>query len=132
MSSLISDHEEYLLAKKIKRYYEKLYPSAKFENYEEYLRNEELGDIYYTYPGEEAEITSPEKMKEIHDAIKLGYSTPVIILKKPGKEILLDGHRRIKLAWLKGLGWKAIVLKTKSRRKLGVEDMILGKVKELF
>ncbi len=92
-----------------------------------------MGELYYTYPGEEGEVTAQEKMLMISDAIGHGYSTPILVLKRAGRLILLDGHRRVRVAYSQGMPWKAYVI-TPSRESIefGIEAMILGKVKDLF
>ncbi|MCK4319027.1 ParB N-terminal domain-containing protein [Candidatus Micrarchaeota archaeon] len=133
MGLLISPHEEEKLFKKLLAYNKKLYPKAKFKRIEKSLNKKQIGEVYYTYPGEESELTSKEKMAEIRGAIEYGYNTPIILLKKGTKYILLDGHRRLKVAWKKGIKWSALILEVSGvKEKLGIEGMIMGKIKDLF
>ncbi len=133
MGLLISPHEEEKLFKKLLAYNKKIYPKAKFNRIEKFLNNKQIGEVYYTYPGEESELTSKEKMAEIRGAMEYGYNTPVILLKKGTKYILLDGHRRLKVAWKKAVKWNALILEISGvREKLGIESMIMGKMKDLF
>lgn len=74
-----------------------------FRKEEKTLTHKEMGELYYTYPGEEGEVTAEEKMLMISDAIGHGYSTPIIVLKRAGKLVLLDGHRRVRVAYSQGL-----------------------------
>lgn len=131
---LITHDEQEKLFEKLLNYYRKLYPGVNFKRVEKELTPKELDDIYYTYPGEEAEATSEEKKRMIAEAIGHGYDTPIVILrkKKDGKDILLDGHRRVQVALSHGLGWKAIMIIPDKELEFGIESMIMGKVKDLF
>ena len=71
-------------------------------------------------------------MRHISQAINGGYSTPVILLKKKDRMVLLDGHRRIRVAFSQGLEWKALLLVPSKDTLFGIEGMILGKVKDLY
>ena len=91
-----------------------------------------IGSIEYTFPGEESEATAAERMKEIREAIKFGYDTPVIVLQKGKRMVLLDGHRRLRVAWERKLRWKALVISTGARKKFAIEKMVMGKVRDLW
>lgn len=132
MVGLISPHEERRLFSRLVSYYKKLYPKLKFDTEEIILDQKSMASVYYTYPGEEAEATAEEKMKEIRDAINFGYDTPIILLRKGKDHILLDGHRRLKVAWERKIKWKALVLSAPAKGKFGIERMILGKVGDLW
>jgi len=132
MIGLITVEEEKKLLDKLLAYYKKLYPGVEFEVEERQLTHKELGEIYYTYAGEEIEATAQEKMRSISSAITHGYSTPVIILKSNSKLILLDGHRRIRVAYAQGLGWSAYIIKPKKEVEFGIESMVMGKVSDLY
>ncbi|MEM2908697.1 MAG: hypothetical protein QXT45_00820 [Candidatus Bilamarchaeaceae archaeon] len=133
MVGLVTEEAEKELLNKLLHYYKKLYPGLTFDIKEETLSHREIGEIYYTYPGEEAEATAREKMVMISEAITHGYNTPIILLKKNNKKILLDGHRRIRVAYAQGLGWRAYVLAVKKEEiEFGIESMIMGKVADLF
>jgi len=131
---LISADEERRLFDKLVAYYENLYPGMKFRKEEKTLSRDEIGEIHYTYPGEESEATFAEKVAAIGNAVTRGYDAPVIILRKEkeGKDILLDGHRRLKVAWGRGLGWKALIMVPSQEPKFGMEKMITGKIKEIW
>ena len=129
---LISPHEERQLFSKLVSYYKKLYPNLKFDTAEAILDNKAISSVFYTYPGEEAEATAEEKMKEIREAINFGYDAPVILLQKGKELILLDGHRRLKVAWERKIKWKALVLVAPEKEKFGIEKMIMGRVGDLF
>jgi len=129
---LISPHEERQLFSKLVSYYKKLYPKLKFDTSEIILDQKSIASVYYTYPGEEAEATAEEKMREIRDAINFGYDTPIILLQKGKDYILLDGHRRLKVAWEKKIKWKALVLVAPAKEKFGIEHMIMGRVSDLW
>jgi hypothetical protein len=132
-TGLISAHEEERLFRKLFEYYTKLYPKAKFTRIERKLTPRQIGQIYYTYPGEEAQVTFIEKSEEIADALPLGYSTPIIILNAGNKMFLLDGHRRVRVAWLKKKGWDALLIYTdKKGIEFGIERMVEGKVADLW
>ncbi|MDI6737850.1 MAG: hypothetical protein QME12_05035 [Nanoarchaeota archaeon] len=66
--------------------------------------------------------------------MKEGYGTPVIILRKlkEKKDILLDGHRRLKVAFAKKIGWKALIMVPDRETEFGIEKMARGKAKEVF
>ncbi|MEM3422872.1 MAG: hypothetical protein QXF35_01210 [Candidatus Bilamarchaeaceae archaeon] len=132
MIGLITPEEEEKLLKKILEYYKKLYPGVDFIIEEKILTKEEIGELLYTYAGEENEATAQEKMRLISSAITHGYKTPIIVLAKNNKLILLDGHRRVKVAYKEGLDWAAYVIKPKKELEFGIEAMIMGRVKDLY
>jgi len=129
---LVPPEEEERLCKKLIEYYRQLYPGIGFTRKDVTLTRQEVGDLYYTYSGEETEATAAEKMKMINSAIGEGYSTPLVVLQKKGKRILLDGHRRARVAYTQGMGWKAMAIIPDKDAKFGIEDMILGKIKDLY
>ena len=129
---LISPHEERQLFSRLISYYKKLYPREKFRTEEKIFPSKTIGGIYYTYPGEEAEATAQEKVREIREAINFGYDSPIIVLRKRKKLILLDGHRRVKVAWEKKIRWKALIISTDARKEFGIEKMVMGKVSDLW
>jgi ParB-like chromosome segregation protein Spo0J len=132
MHGLIQPSEERKLFERLVAYYKKIHKDVGFKTEEIALRPEELGEIYYTYPGEETEATFNEEVEEIEKSLDYGYDTPIILIRKDGKDILLDGHRRVKVAWTKKLQWKALVMVPDKEIEFGIEKMILGKVKEKF
>lgn len=129
---LVPPDEEERLFRKLMDYYRQLYPAVAFSRREAALTHKDIGELYYTYPGEEAEATAAEKMRLISSAISGGYATPIIVLQKKGKMILLDGHRRARVAYAQGMGWKALVMVPSKDMKFGIEDMVLGKLKDLY
>jgi hypothetical protein len=129
---LVPPEEQERIAKKLIAYYEKLYPGLEFSMENVEISHEEIGEIYYTYPGEETEATATEKIRMISSAIGTGYHTPILILRKEGKDILLDGHRRVRVAFSQGLKWPAVVIKPSKDVKFGIDEMIMGKVKDLY
>ncbi len=132
MEGLIQDYEEKKLFERLIEYYKKLYPGVDISPSEMTLSPSELGDIYYTYPGIEEEATFNEKVERVKRAIPYGYSTPLILLKKGNKLILLDGHRRLKAALDLGSSWKAFVIVVPENLSLGIEKLVKGKAKEVF
>ncbi len=132
MDDLIQPSEEKKLFEKLFAYYNKLYPGVNFTKQELELGFEEISEIFYTYPGAETEATFNEEVKMIENALNYGYDTPLIIIRKKGKDILLDGHRRVKVAFEKKMGWKALVLVPDKDINFGIENMALGKVREKF
>lgn len=132
MLPLIPKHEEEELFDKLMAYYKNLYPDVNFKKEETVLTPEEIGEIHYTFPGEESEVTFFEKVAAIKDAIKYGYDTPVILLRKRDKDVLLDGHRRLKVAWDRKMKWKAILLIPDKDVRFGIERMIMGKIKDIW
>ncbi|MDD5171910.1 MAG: ParB N-terminal domain-containing protein [Candidatus ainarchaeum sp.] len=129
---LVPPEEEERLLKKLMEYYRQLYPAVDFNRREATLTHKDVGDLYYTYSGEETEATAAEKMRMINSAIGEGYSTPIIVLQKKGMMVLLDGHRRARVAYSQGMGWKAYVIVPSKDIKFGIEEMILGKIKDLY
>lgn len=129
---LVPPDEEANICRKLMDYYKALYPGIQFTLKEEALGHEQLGELYYTFPGEEAEATSAEKMRMINSAIGEGYATPLIVLAKKKRMVLLDGHRRARVAFSQGMGWKAYVIIPGKDIKFGIEEMILGKIKDLY
>jgi hypothetical protein len=129
---LVPPEEEQRICKKLLLYYEKLYPGLKFSLTKGMLSHKEIGDAYYTYAGEETEATASEKMRMINSAIGSGYSTPLIVLRKKKKMILLDGHRRARVAYSQGMGWNALIISPSKDVKFGIEEMILGRIKDLY
>ena len=132
-AGLISPHEEEHLFRKLFDYYRKLYPKAGFKRVKMKLTPRQIGQVHYTYPGEEAQATFIDKSEEIADALPLGYNTPIIILKAGRRMFLLDGHRRIMVAWRKKKGWDALIISTdKKGMEFGIEKMVEGKVSDLW
>lgn len=129
---LINPKEQKKLFVKLLDYYKKLYPYVKFTRKEKKLSLRELKELFYTYDGEEIVATAEEKMHMIRDAIEQGYSTPLILLKKKKKLILLDGHRRVRVALEQKLGWKALIIIPSKDIEFGIEKIIQGKVKSMF
>lgn len=129
---LVPPEEEERIGKKLMEYYERLYPGLEFSIDKTELSHKDIGEIHYTYPGEETEATATEKMRMISSAIGEGYNTPIIVLRKKRKDILLDGHRRVRVAYAEGLSWPAIVIMPDKDVKFGIEEMILGKIKSLY
>lgn len=131
MSELISEKDERAFLEQLRESYEKIH-GVKFSVEEKDLSRAEVGEVQYTYSGEENEVTAAAKMNEIRRALKYGYSAPVILLKSGPKLLLVDGHRRLRVAWESGSGWKALVLVPGKAVKLGLEKMGLGKIKDLY
>jgi hypothetical protein len=129
---LVPPDEEERICRKLIAYYEQIYPGVGFSKKTATLGRKELGELFYTFPGEENEATAAEKMKMINSAIGGGYSTPIIILQKKDKSILLDGHRRARVAYKQGIPWKALIIVPGKEVKFGIEDMILGRIKDLY
>ncbi len=128
---LISTHEEMRLFFKIVEFYSKLYPKIKFSKEEKIVSYKEIGEVFYTYAGGEVEGLAADKMVEIEAALP-EYSTPVILLKKRKKFILLDGHRRLRVAWKRGMQWKALIIVPNKEMRFGVEDTITERIREMY
>lgn len=132
-TGLISAHEEEHLFRKLYEYYKKLYPKAKFRRIERKLTPRQIGQVYYTYPGEEAQVTFAEKETEIAEALPFGYNTSIILLNSGNKMFLLDGHRRVRVAWMNKKGWNALLIYTDNKGiEFGIERMVEGKVADLW
>jgi hypothetical protein len=129
---LVPPEEEKRIFGKLIEYYGKLYPGIAFSKGDRVLSHKELGELYYTYSGEETEATAAEKMRMINSAIGEGYSTPIIVLQTKKKAILLDGHRRVRVAYTQGMSWHALLIIPAKDVKFGIEEMVLGKVKDLY
>ncbi len=129
---LVPAEEEKRIFAKLLEYYKKLYPEVKFKMEEKLLNHRQIGELDYTYPGEETEATAEEKMRMISSAVGENYATPVILLKKKKKYVILDGHRRIRVAYREGMNWHALVIVPDKDVKFGIEKMILGKVSGLY
>ncbi len=129
---LVPPDEEKRIFEKLIEYYRKLYPEVKFRMEEELLDHKKIGNLDYTYPGEETEATAEEKMRMISSAVGESYATPLILLKKKRKYLILDGHRRARVAYKEGMNWHAFVIVPDKDVKFGIEKMILGKVKDLY
>lgn len=132
VTGLVPPDEEKRICDKLIAYYERLYPGIAFSKKEIMLSHKEIGGLYYTYSGDETEASASEKMKLINSAIGEGYSTPLIVIKKKDRTILIDGHRRARVAFSQGLGWKAIAIVPGKEVKFGIEEMILGTIKDLY
>ena len=134
MRGLISVEEQKKLLERLIAYYEKLFPETQFKRDEVELSREEVGDVLYTYQGEEIEATADAKIRRIAEAVNHGYDTPAIILykKDEDKKVLLDGHRRLIYAWKFGLPWKAYLIIPEKAQAFGVEKTVKGKIKDLF
>ena len=132
MAGLITPEEEKKLLERLLEYYKKIYPNINFSIEEKILNKEKLGEVLYTYQGEEIEATADIIIRRISTAITHGYNTPIILLEKPKTKelILLDGHRRILCAYNFGIEWKAFIIKPDKDASFGIEKNILGKVKE--
>ncbi len=128
---LISMHDEMRLFARLMDFYSGLYPKVKFTKKEKTLCPNEIGKIHYTYAGQETEDRAIEKMNEIKNALPK-YSVPIILLKKKKQNILLDGHRRVRLAWKRKMKWNALVIIPNKDIKFGVEDTIIGKIKDIY
>ncbi|MFN7991428.1 MAG: hypothetical protein U0R44_04700 [Candidatus Micrarchaeia archaeon] len=129
---LVPPDEERRICAKLIEYYKQIYPGVGFTMKEEQITHQDLGDVLYTFSGEETEATAAEKMRMINSAIGEGYATPIILLRKDKKLILLDGHRRARVAFSQGMGWKAFIVVPSKSVKLGIEDMIMGKIRDLY
>lgn len=129
---LVPSEEQERIFKKLVEYYKKLYPGLEFSRKEAVITHKEIGEIQYTYSGEETEATAAEKIRMISSAIGEGYTTPIVILQKKKKNILLDGHRRVRVAYAEGLNWPALIIVPSKNVKFGIEDMIMGTVKDLY
>ncbi len=130
---LVPKEEQERILEKLLAYYKGIYPGVEFRKEEKELNKDEIGEIYYTYAGEQTEAAAAEKIRMINEAIGHGYATPVVLLKKKEKLILLDGHRRVRVAFQQGLSWKAVLIVPENEDiEFGIESMIMGKVKDLW
>ncbi len=130
--SLITPEDQEGIFIRLLDYYKKLYPGIAFKRAEKQLSKKDIADLNYTYPGEEEKASALERMQLISEELAKGYSTPIICLKKKKKTILLDGHRRVRVAFERASPWKALLIIPQTDQVFGIEEMILGKVKDLF
>lgn len=129
---LITPQEEEQVFQKLFVYYQNLYPQIKFFRKDKLLSKTDIAKLYVTYSGNETETTAKEKMQMIEEALSQHYNTPFIIMqKKNGKMILLDGHRRAFVAYKHGIGWRAIIIQCNKDANFGIEKMITKKIKDL-
>jgi hypothetical protein len=130
---LVQEGEERQLFDEAIEFYAKEH-KIKFKKLEEVYTKDKLGEVYYTFPGEEARVTSERKIVEIKKAVQHHYyQTPIIVLRKrDGKEILIDGHRRAKVIWELDLAWNVLVMAALQDAEFGVEKLIEGRIKDLF
>ena len=129
---LVPPDEEKRIFSKLINYYRKLYPGVSFRREGKGLSHKDVGSLLYTYCGEETEATAAEKMRMINSAIGGGYKTPVIVLRRGRDMILLDGHRRARVAFSQGMGWPALIIVPSKKAKFGIERMVLGRVRDLY
>ena len=130
--ALIQEHGERELFDKIVEYYHTLHEEVKFVKREELLSPAKMKELYYTLPGLKDVVTFGQKVEEIKRAIGHGYRTPVIILRKRDRDLVLDGHRRIRAAWELGLEWPALVMIPDSQKEFGVEKLVKGQIKDIW
>lgn len=128
---LISMHDEMRLFERILDFYRRLYPKTSFRKEERVLTPNEIGEILYTYAGGETETLAVDKMNHIKDALP-EYSVPVILLGTGKRLVLLDGHRRLRLAWKRKLSWKAFIIVPGKHGEFGIEETVMGKIKEMY
>lgn len=129
--SLITLHEEMRLFQKILSFYSRQYPKIKFSRAERILRPDEIGEVLYTYAGGEAEQLAAEKAAEMERAIQFS-PVPAIALQKGKKLILLDGHRRLRLAWKKRIPWRVLILVPGKNAKFAIEDSVISSIKDMY
>lgn len=135
MKPLMTRDDEEELFKTLIQYYKNIYPGLAFQRVRERLTRQQIAEICYTYPGEENTATFKDRVIQIRKAIKeKGYDTPVIILRKLGekKDILLDGHRRLKVAWEESIDWDALIMVPSRELDFGIEKMIEGKIRQIW
>ncbi|MCK4327480.1 MAG: ParB-like nuclease domain-containing protein [Candidatus Diapherotrites archaeon] len=130
--TLIQPHEERDLFDKILEYYHSLHEEVKFVKREEMLSPAEIKELYYTLPSLENVVTYGQKVEEIKRAIGHGYNTPVIVLRKRDRDLLIDGHRRIRAAWELGIEWPALIMVPDKQKEFGVEKLAEGKIGDLW
>jgi len=130
--ALIQPHEERELFEKIMDYYHSLHEEVKFVKREEMLSPAKIKALYYTLPAIENVVTFGQKVEEIKRAIGHGYNTPVVVLRKRDRDLLIDGHRRIRAAWELGIEWPALVLIPDKQKEFGVEKLAQGRIEDLW
>ena len=130
--ALILEHEERELFDKIVEYYHSIHEEVKFVKREEVLPLEKLRNLYYTLPSIENVASFGQKVEEIKRATGHGYRTPVIILRKRDRDLLLDGHRRVRVAWELGIEWPALIMIPDKQKEFGVEKLAQGRIRDIW
>ena len=130
--ALVQQHEERELFDRIVEYYHTLHPEVKFTQREEMLLPEDIRELYYTIPALENVVNFGQTVEAIKRAIGHGYQTPVIILRKRDRDLLLDGHRRVRAAWELGMEWPALVMIPDKQKEFGVEKLVQGQIKDIW
>jgi hypothetical protein len=129
---LMQPFEEEELFDKLVDYYHRIHEDVRFSKRVETLSLQQMGEVWYTYPGEQAAATFEAVVTQVKKAVNHGYDTPIILLRKAGRDILVDGHRRLRAAWELGVPWKALVMVPDRDKELGIEKQVLGQVKDLW
>lgn len=134
MSYLITPEKESEMYEKLVAYYRNIYPGVEFRLRSEVFTPEEIGGIYYTFPGEENIESEEETIKLIESSIRQGYSTPAVVLENSasGKVFILDGHRRLKVAFKHKIPWELLFISCSQDIHFGLEKTVIGKIKDLF
>lgn len=129
---LIQPQEERELFQKILEYYHSLHEEVKFVTREEMISPKQIKELYYTLPALENVVKFGQTVEQIKRAIGHGYHTPVILLRKRDRDLLLDGHRRIRAAWELGIEWPALVMIPDKQKEFGVEKLVQGQIKDIW
>ncbi|MDD5337370.1 MAG: hypothetical protein PHS02_02705 [Candidatus ainarchaeum sp.] len=123
--------EEMRVFLRIMDFYRRLYPRTRFQREEKMLRHEEIGKVFYTYAGDETQPLGAEKYAEMEAALGR-FPVPAILLKKGRELILLDGHRRLRLAWRNSIPWKALLMVPDKKKHFAIEDMVMGRIADMY
>ncbi|HEV8289775.1 MAG TPA: hypothetical protein VGQ00_02360 [Candidatus Norongarragalinales archaeon] len=132
LTELITTQQERALLTRLKSYYEKLYPQTRFMVKEENLSPEKVANVIYTFPGQESEATFEEKTRAIAKALKYGYHSPVILLRTRSGDYVLDGHRRLKVAFDNHMSWPALILECDREPEFGIKKLAKGRISQVF
>ena len=129
---LVPYEDASVIAEKVKAFLSKLHPNSYFVLSERILTHSEIGKLCYTELGNENEELFPDSVSSIIHEIKTrGYKTPIVVVEKGRRRILIDGHKRALSAFVLGMPWNAYVIKTNAK-KLAIEKSIIGTLESIF
>ncbi|MFA5076971.1 MAG: hypothetical protein WC488_00920 [Candidatus Micrarchaeia archaeon] len=128
---LITFQEELRIFTRVRDFYRRLYPKITFSEEERMLQHSDIGEVLYTYAGDETQPLAADRHAELEKYISRSH-VPAIILKKGKTLILLDGHRRLRFAWRNRIPWKALMLVPGKGRKFAIEETVMGRIADMY
>ncbi len=119
------------IAEHIVSFFSRLYPKYYFILSKKTYTPSEISNLYYTEIGVENESLFPNGIHSIMYEIEhRHYKTPMIVIQRGRKHIIIDGQKRALAAFILGIPWSAFVIKTNAKR-LFIEKTIVGKVEDV-